>query len=157
MFQVFLPIPIIMVLASIFLTVFPFYEDWKGSMIALVIILLGIPVYFIFVQLDVLKYFPMGCQNCMGTLLNSPEKGRMCYSIFLYRIEYHYTSYDFLNKWINFDRFCRLLALYLLIYFILNTISEYFPYKPTFPFCQNPQKSYSLKKSTFFLTWKMVW
>jgi len=53
-----------MVAASIFLIAFPFYEEWKGCAMALGIILVGIPVYLVFVHCDVLQYLPKGCHTC---------------------------------------------------------------------------------------------
>ena len=62
-YQVFLPIPIVMVAVSIFLIVFPFLGEWLGCSVALAVLLCGIPVYLLFVHYNVLQYLPSGCRD----------------------------------------------------------------------------------------------
>ena len=45
----FLPIPILMLLAAVLLVILPLVEAPVDSMVAFGIILLGVPVYFIFI------------------------------------------------------------------------------------------------------------
>jgi len=73
-YKVFLPIPVIMVAVSVFLIVFPFLGEWIGCTIALGVILLGIPVYIIFVHVDILKYAPNVFQNCAGSCVSKSQR-----------------------------------------------------------------------------------
>lgn len=50
--QVYIIVPIAMVLASIYLVVAPITTDPKGSLIALAIVLAGLPFYWLFVVSD---------------------------------------------------------------------------------------------------------
>ncbi|XP_065662371.1 b(0,+)-type amino acid transporter 1 isoform X2 [Hydra vulgaris] len=61
-YKVFLPIPVIMILVSICLTALPFYEDWLGSLVALFLIFLGVPVYYMFVKINIFEKFSI-CLN----------------------------------------------------------------------------------------------
>ncbi|XP_057316618.1 b(0,+)-type amino acid transporter 1-like isoform X2 [Hydractinia symbiolongicarpus] len=73
-YKVFLPIPFIMILFSIFLTVIPITDKPKGSAIALAMILAGLPAYLLFVHLDVLQYLPVPCKSCIESCLNSIQQ-----------------------------------------------------------------------------------
>ncbi|XP_057316623.1 b(0,+)-type amino acid transporter 1-like [Hydractinia symbiolongicarpus] len=73
-YKVFLPIPFIMILFSIFLTVIPITDKPKGSAIALAMILAGLPAYLLFVHLDVLQYLPNSCKGCIESCFYSIQK-----------------------------------------------------------------------------------
>ncbi|KAK2553179.1 b0 [Acropora cervicornis] len=54
-YKVYIIVPIVMVLASIYLVVAPITTDPKGSLIALAIVLAGLPFYWLFVAKDILR------------------------------------------------------------------------------------------------------
>ena len=65
-FQVFIGIPIIMVIAACYLCVSPFVADAVGSLIALAIILAGLPFYAVFVVYY--EKLPLWYKNAVGKL-----------------------------------------------------------------------------------------
>jgi len=73
-YKVFIGIPILMVFVSIFLTVIPIYQKPTGSLYALLMILAGLPVYFIFVKYNVLQYLPTSCTSCTGRCVFAIQK-----------------------------------------------------------------------------------
>ena len=65
MYQVPVLIPILVVLASIYLIVAPFYEAPLESFFCLLFILAGIPVYFVFVHFNIV---PQSFFHAIGKL-----------------------------------------------------------------------------------------
>jgi len=53
-YKVFIGIPVIVLLASIYLVIAPFSEEPLNSLYCLIFIILGIPMYFVFVKFDIL-------------------------------------------------------------------------------------------------------
>ena len=63
LFQVWLPIPVLMVLVSVYLVVAPFYEAPLQSFYCLLIVATGIPFYLVFVRY---KVAPRGFTQFIG-------------------------------------------------------------------------------------------
>jgi len=81
-FKVWVVVPIVMTLASLYLIIAPVLEEPIGSLVALGIILAGLPLYFIFVytkcmprgfydRLDALTFW---CQKSFNLALEDPSK-----------------------------------------------------------------------------------
>ena len=66
LFQVFIGIPVIVLLASIYLVIAPFSEEPLNSLYCLIFIILGIPMYFVFVKFDIL---PKGFLEFIGNYI----------------------------------------------------------------------------------------
>ncbi|XP_068697024.1 b(0,+)-type amino acid transporter 1-like [Montipora foliosa] len=80
-YKIFIVVPIVMVLASIYLVVAPITTDPKGSMIALAIVLAGLPFYWLFVVsnhapkfiLNATDKFTVWCQRVGNMAFEDPE------------------------------------------------------------------------------------
>lgn len=58
LFQVFIGIPVVVLLAAIYLVIAPFYDYPMESFYCLLFIIMGIPIYFMFVKWNILpKWF----------------------------------------------------------------------------------------------------